>query len=114
MIFPTNDFDWSADESVVCHKQPATAVYRNQRGDIAIRQEAAWDEDSDALIVIRPENALAIADAIKREAGEALREANPMLALPAPEPKDATAAERMRRYRARKRNGDVTQEATAA
>jgi hypothetical protein len=33
-----SDFDWSDDDSIVLHEQPAIAVYINQSGGLTIRQ----------------------------------------------------------------------------
>ena len=69
MIVPTGDFDWHSDkESVVLSEQLAIAVYPNQHGAIVIRQERAWDEDADIIIIIQPRNARAVADALVRAA----------------------------------------------
>lgn len=44
------DFDWRNDDGlVVVQRQDAIAVYLNPAGDIAIRREADWNEDDDAL-----------------------------------------------------------------
>lgn len=105
----TANFDWNDDEGVIIPVQAAVAVYENQRGDIVIRQQRAWDKDSDTLIFIRPENALAIVHAILQAAGNphidhqrAIADFNSFEART----KDHTAAERQRRCRDRKR--DVT------
>ena len=50
------DFDWSSDDSVVLHHQPAVAAYINQAGGLTIRQERSWDQDEDIIIAIAPEN----------------------------------------------------------
>ena len=65
MITSTDsDFDWREDECVVLKEQLAVAVYPNSHGAIVIRQERAWDEDSDTLILIQPSSAKAVADAL--------------------------------------------------
>jgi len=102
-IVPTASFEWSSDDSVVVRSQAALAVYQNAAGAIVIRQEMQWDDDSDVFIVVQPENAPALARAIMREAGSGN---GGQLALPAP----TSAAERQRRYRERKRHGDVTRD----
>lgn len=95
------EFDWRADaEDVVLPDQPATAVYVNPRGAVVIRQTV--EHDDDVWIIVQPSNAAALAKAILRAAGltEDALEASPA-------PKDRTAAERQRRYRARQhRDGD--------
>lgn len=68
-IAPTADFDWNNDnDAVVLPEQPATACYRNPRGEIVIRQQAAWDQDEDSFILILPQNARRLAQAILNEA----------------------------------------------
>jgi hypothetical protein len=113
-----SEFDWAEDPAVVQQRVPSLAVYTNPMGLVVIRQEAEWDEDSDPFLLIHPTNALAVAQAILREAGygDDLRPALPEVERHAappveriadsaePKPKDATAAERMRRHRKRHRN----------
>lgn len=67
-IVPSGDFDWHDDVAIIVLTQPAIAIYTNPSGGIVIRQEG-WGEDSDVFVVIRPENAAAVASAIMREAG---------------------------------------------
>ena len=55
-------FRWDVDEDVVLHDQRATAIYHNERDDIVIRQERAWDEDDDVFVIIRRENIQAFLD----------------------------------------------------
>lgn len=103
---PCDEFDWDDDEIQIIPAQAAIAVYTNPEGSVVVRQQDVLQLDGDPFIVIRPENAERICQAIMREAGAAYAEA---LALPAPgsaSPKDRTAAERQRRYRERKRNAD--------
>lgn len=92
-------FDWSNRDDVVVAHQGQIAVYTNPHEDIVIRQEGDWWRKDDAWIVVRPENARALAEAILALAEPVTP---PQLALPAPA--DRTAAERQRRYRERKRN----------
>jgi hypothetical protein len=63
------DFKWNDDETVCLRCQPATAVYRNQAGEIVIRQEASWNEESDSCVLIARQNVRTVIDAIAREAG---------------------------------------------
>jgi hypothetical protein len=102
------DFDWYTDEAVAVRHQPAIAVYRNANGDVSIRQRGDIDPgtfvENDVIVVVTQRNAAELARAILALA-ESDR-ATPQLALPAPA--DRTAADRQRRYRERKRNGDVT------
>lgn len=66
------------EEDVVLERQPRTAVYTNPFGAVVIRQEAASCEpDEDAVVLIRPEHAEAVAQAIMREARLILAEAAP-------------------------------------
>jgi hypothetical protein len=96
-----DDFDWD-DVDVVIPHQASIAVYINPHGDVVIRQDGDWYRRDDAWIVVRPENARRLAEAIMELAEP---EALPRLALPAPA--DRTAAERQRRYRNAKRNGST-------
>ena len=98
-IAPSADFQWASDEDVIVREQSAIAVYANRQGGIVIRQERAWDEDSDVFIVIQPVFAATVASSIMRALGD-----NAPLALPAPS--DSTAAERQRRYRQRKKRDE--------
>jgi hypothetical protein len=50
------DFDWSADNSVVLREQPETAVYFNADGALVIRQRAAWNQEDDPFVFISPAN----------------------------------------------------------
>lgn len=101
------DFDWHKDrDDLVVEEQAATAVYLNPRGSIVIRQKGELNPETyeyqDSWIVVEPHYAAQLARAIMALAP---KESAP-LALPAPA--DKTAAERQRRYRDRKRNGDDT------
>jgi hypothetical protein len=91
-----SDFDWDeiADD-VVVPEQAAIAVYTNPKGHIVIRQAGQYGPDEDQWIVVAPMHALALAQAIAHAAGDDLA------ASESPAPKDRTAAERQRRYRAR-------------
>jgi hypothetical protein len=48
----TNDraFDWEADDIIVLHEQPRTAIYWNPNGALVIRQQNWPDEDVFVLI----------------------------------------------------------------
>lgn len=98
----SSDLDWHRDDSVVVRDQPGIAVFVNVHGYIAIRQRGDMDprtlETDDAVVVVAREHAAELAHAILALAEP--KEA-PQLALPAPDGK--TAADRQRRYRARKR-----------
>ena len=49
----SEDFDWNAvDESLLTPSVQAVAVYLNAKGDLVIRQQAAWDEDADSFVVL--------------------------------------------------------------
>jgi hypothetical protein len=103
------DFDWRRDaDDIAIEEQLRIAVYCNPRGHVVIRQQD-WPED-DSMVVVAPQNALALARAVLKAAGQI--EALPELlgspfegASKGDRPKDPTAAERMRRYRERHRNG---------
>jgi hypothetical protein len=85
-------FDWAMTASVVLHEQPQIAVYESDSGHVVVRREQSSNEDNDAVIIIAPENAVAICDAILAAAGIA------------EQPGDRTATERQRRRRARLRD----------
>jgi len=63
------DFHWTDDESIVLREQPATAIYINRDGSIAIRQERMWNEDEDSFVFVRPQNAIAFAKQFLKVAG---------------------------------------------
>ncbi|MEH2534428.1 hypothetical protein V1277_006276 [Bradyrhizobium sp. AZCC 1588] len=65
-----DDFDWSTDDSVILHEQKATAVYHNKFGGLVIRQEKAWDEESDPYVVISADNAVTFMEALAKRARE--------------------------------------------
>jgi hypothetical protein len=64
------DFDWANDPAVILHEQRATAVYHNKFGGIVIRQERAWDEESDPYVVICADNAVTFMEALAKRARE--------------------------------------------
>jgi hypothetical protein len=61
------DFDWAADDSVVIPQQPETACYRNEAGQIVIRQRH-WPDD-DSFVYINPESLPRIIAALTAEGG---------------------------------------------
>ena len=102
------EFDWNpsrdTDHSIVVRHQPAIAVYTNPHDEVVVRQQDQYDESDDHFVFITKDNVRKVAERIMEVAGiEVATLAEPLLLAP---PKDATAAERMRRYRNRKRNGD--------
>lgn len=113
MIDPTEAEWWRGNPAVVLPEQLAIAVYTNQNDDIVIRQERAWDEDSDTVVIVSPTNVRKVAEAMLAEIGETI--GGPAIAglLPSPEKSRSPSAERQKRYRDRHRNGsgerDVTQ-----
>ncbi|KQZ19335.1 hypothetical protein ASD50_07565 [Mesorhizobium sp. Root552] len=67
---PEWEMDWIRGQEVIIQEQRAVAVYRNGKNGIVIREERAWDEEEDKVIVLStPEAANALIDAIKRELG---------------------------------------------
>lgn len=64
-----NDFDWVGDDSIVLQEQRATAVYRNKRGDLVIRQEAGFNDTEDTFVVISRTNEQAFIDRLCDELG---------------------------------------------
>ena len=102
MILPARDWDEAGigDDDIAIRQQDQIAVYWNKRGEVVIRQHS-WPDD-DTIILIAPENAEHLADAILRCAAELT--GNHHADEVAPARRDRTAAERMRRYRRNKRN----------
>ncbi len=65
MSIHPSDFNWDDDnDSVVAPEQPKIAVYPNKQGAVCVRQEAAWDEDTDTIVIVQPEFVHAVADAL--------------------------------------------------
>jgi len=100
----SDDFDWYG-EDVAIPVQDAVAVYRNVRGNIAIRQKGDWHGyEEDVVIEIVPDRAGQLAAAIFAIAEEMGAVTKPATTLALPAPADRTAATRQRRYRERKRD----------
>lgn len=72
MIDPTEAEWWRGNPAVVLPEQLAIAVYTNQNDDIVIRQERAWDEDSDTVVIVSPTNVRKVAEAMLAEIGETI------------------------------------------
>ena len=67
-----DEFDWETDDSVVLKEQRATAVYHNRKGELIIRQRAAWNDDLDAFVFVSPENIVEFLEgAAKKARGDA-------------------------------------------
>ena len=102
-------FDDENKPCIVVHRQPPIAVYTTVGGDVAVRTLV---DDEEIVVTIPPAHVLNIVSAKLRqiELGRLLHRPAAPLGLPSPVNKDPTAAERMRRYRERHRNGrnDVT------
>jgi len=109
----SHNFDWYSDDgesSIVVRHQPATAVYTNPH-EVVMRQQYG---DEDDFVYVTKNNALKVAQAILSLAGievalTRLHDGGLDEPLLLSAPKDKTAAERMRRYRKKKRNA-VTDE----
>jgi hypothetical protein len=58
------DFDWDdpEEDSIVLREQRATAVYRNMKGEVVIRQRC-WPDD-DSFLFISPENEVGFMEAM--------------------------------------------------
>jgi hypothetical protein len=97
----SDDFDWSIyRDDVIAHQAPIT-VYTNPGDNIVVRQDGDWYRKEEPWIVVRRENARALAEAIL-----AFAEPEPApvpMALPAP----MTPAKRAKRNRERKRHDRV-------
>jgi hypothetical protein len=94
-----DQWDWSLETCPV-PEQLATTVYFNQRGEVVIRQKADVYDDGDTLVLLAPENAGRLANALLELIGEMPTDATTS--------KDRTAAERQRRRRDRQRDAAVT------
>ena len=82
----TGDDEQFGPEDIAVPEQLEVLCYINTAGNVVIRQ-TDWPEENDCLIVVRPENALRLAQAIVRVAGvEVQLVAVERLALPAPAP----------------------------
>jgi hypothetical protein len=62
-------FNWSTDDSVLLGEQFATAVYRNKRGAIVIRQEGVGSDDDHFVILRDPEAVGRLVAALQNEIG---------------------------------------------
>jgi len=61
-------FNWNDGEDIVVHEQRALAVYENKFGGIVIRQEQAWDDEDDTVIVLAsPGAAYRLVEAIQNQ-----------------------------------------------
>jgi hypothetical protein len=106
----TKDFDWyGASESVVVRHQPAIAIYLNPYDEVVVRQQGQYDEDQ--WVYVSTENVPILARAMLEAAGY---ETDQTYGKPLPKPEPLSGAERQRRYRNKRRNGernaDVTEE----
>ena len=103
MILPARDWDEAGigDDDIAIRQQDQIAVYWNERGEVVIRQHS-WPDD-DTIILVAPENASRLADAILRCAAELSGEvdqADNNEASPEPPRRPPmTPAERKRRQR---------------
>ncbi|MDA9399832.1 hypothetical protein [Bradyrhizobium sp. CCBAU 45389] len=106
-------FTWD-DPCVIVEPVAATAVYIDGNDNVVIRQQGAWNEEGDHLIILPRHEAEKLAGAIfdatvalwpsnRQRQGEA-EKAAPTAA--ADIRRDRTAAARMRRFRERQRNGE--------
>jgi hypothetical protein len=48
-------FDWDADDLVVLHEQPRTALYFNRNGALVIRQQDDWAREGYSFVFIAEE-----------------------------------------------------------
>lgn len=61
-----DEFDWSDPKRIVVKRVDAIAVYKNEDGDIVIRQERAMVQ-VDAVVTIPAQHAYTIIEAIQRQ-----------------------------------------------
>lgn len=68
---PERDFDWSPENpDIGWADQPATALYLNQWGQVVIRQQGEWNDDSDPVVRVSLHHVRSLIDrlqAIMRE-----------------------------------------------
>jgi hypothetical protein len=108
----SDEFNWREvddNECIIVRHQPAIAVYLNPHGGVVIRQEGHYGPDEDQCIFITRDNVPTLTHALLEAAGfETADTFGEPLVLPKSEP--LSAAERQRRYRNKKRdgNGDAT------
>lgn len=97
---------------IVLPEQRAIAVYPNGKGCLVIRQEADWNDDEDSIVLVQPEHAERVAQALLNWAQEVLGREQPEEAEGAPAGVNAqrpTAnALRQKRYRQRRARQTVT------
>ena len=110
MTGASEHFDWNPNGEnggdIIVRHQPAIAIYLNPHGELVIRQEGYYGPDEDQFVFVSAANMLNVAEKMLETAGIDMSVAEPpaeRLLLPAL--KDTTAAERMRRYRNKQRNG---------
>ncbi|MGZ8154459.1 MAG: hypothetical protein ACXWUH_12710 [Burkholderiales bacterium] len=60
------EFDWSDPKRIVIKRVDAIAVYKNEDGDIVIRQERAMVQ-VDAVVTIPVQHAYSVIEAIQRQ-----------------------------------------------
>ena len=102
------EFNWTDEDAVLVREQLTLAVYVNPYGQVVLRRERTLDEDDDTFIVISSEFVPQVARALMSAASHEV-DFSPCANLAQGEngkSRDRTAAERQRRFRERKRNGD--------
>lgn len=94
-MITSEQWDWGIgdDDDVVVREQLATAVYRNTRGEIVIRQKADAYDDGDTIVLLAPDNAARLA----RKLLEIVGDDGEFWQAPTPK----TPAQRQRTYRQR-------------
>ncbi|MBB2702051.1 MULTISPECIES: hypothetical protein [Rhizobium] len=67
---PQERFDWEGAD-VIINEQPTTAVYRNTRGGVVIRQEMTGLDDEDQYVYFSTlDDVRTLINALKREIGD--------------------------------------------
>jgi hypothetical protein len=61
-----DEFDWADPKWIAVKRVNAIAVYKNEDGDIVIRQERAMVQ-VDAVVTIPPQHAYSVIEAIQRQ-----------------------------------------------
>ena len=62
----TNDFSWSDPRAVVVKRVDAIAVYKNNEGDLVIRQENPMG-DEDRMVVVPAQYAYTVLEAMQQQ-----------------------------------------------
>ena len=71
-------FSWSKREAIVVKHVGAIAVYKNDDGDVVVRQEARTPGDGDAVVVVPIAHTWSLIGALTRELKGAFSATSPL------------------------------------